>query len=201
MSDINSIIAQAQQAQAQQTQVAQPMQQPAFVAQPVQQAFVAPVQPVQQVVMQPVANALPAIPAAAPQNDWMAKLSAGFGQALNEASNETIPAGQYKVQVGKFELTTSKSGLPMVKKEYRIADGVHAGRKLSEFAVLGKTDGSLNAWGIATLKAQMETILKVSINDFNQMIGYLGNIEKAGAIATATVTVDGQYNRVDKLAL
>lgn len=75
----------------------------------------------------------------------MAKLSAGFGQALNEASTDVIPAGNYKVQVGKFEFTTSKSGLPMVKKEYKVIDGVHAGRKLSEFAVLGKQDGTLNA--------------------------------------------------------
>lgn len=76
----------------------------------------------------------------------MAKLSAGFGAALNEASNDVIPAGTYKVQVKKFEFQTSKEkGLPMVKKEYQIIDGVHAGRKLSEFAVLGKQDGTLNA--------------------------------------------------------
>lgn len=47
----------------------------------------------------------------------------------------------------------------------------------------------------------MEAILKTQIADFNTMITYLPNIEKAGAIATVTVKIDGQYNRVEKLAL
>ena len=100
---------------------------------------------------------------------------------------DPVPDGKYVVEVDRAEVTTSKSGAPMLKWTLRILQGPHDNRMLwrnnmlSSKANLGWLKTDLGKCGIVLVK----------VNDINERAS-----ELVGLVLHVTQKTSGQYSNV-----
>lgn len=95
-----------------------------------------------------------------------------------------VPAGEYLVEVANVEVTESKSGDPMLKVQYKIAEGEYAGRTVFDNIMLDYHNKDTREQVMAYAQRDLEVLLGQEMTGKQN----LSTEDLVGAQATAVVT-------------